>query len=132
MSRVRYRKAGATNKVAQKVKTVVTIWRSVIAAILFVIIYPTFLATHTKDNFYLIVLLTTVAVVCTVFIIERPLRPKFRSYFVKARFLLLALAAYVPLSLPAIRRQIVLLPSAAAYAMAAQRLGLGYSSEESE
>lgn len=119
------------HKIARKAKPVITIWRYIVAIILFVIIYPTFLATHTKDNFYIIVLLVTVVVLCIAFVVERALNPKYRSFIVKARYLmlsaavLLAIAAYVPMNTTPIWKMLILLASAFLYALAAQRLGLG-------
>jgi len=119
------------HKIARKARPVITFWRYVVAIILFIIIYPTFLATHTKHNFYAVVSLATIVVFCIAFIIKRALNPKYRPYVVKAQYLmlgaavLLALAAYVPMNTTPVWRMLVLLASAFLYALAAQRLGLG-------
>jgi len=117
-------------QVTKKAVPFLRLWRLAVAVVLFILILPTFLATHENDNFLVITLSITAGVIALVFIVERPLNPKLKRYLLIARIFLLIgailLIATLFMSEPETTfRAGLLTASAAMYAFGAQRLGLG-------
>ena len=129
-------KKGRIRRVAKKLKRpfgiAFKIWRGIIVTILSLIIMPLFLASHYNDKFFAIVLSATALICGLIIIIKEPLPKKIARVLENGMLLLLggglliAIAAYLPLSFGFINWRVLLLViSAFFYAFGIQRLGLG-------
>lgn len=120
-----------SKKVEKKVKPIYYVWKSIVFGILFFILVPVFLANHSKDLFYPIVLSITALFVGLISIVRDLFKKTsfIREYLISARNqllvagLLLAMSAYV-LHIPYVT-QILLIVSAGFYAEGGRKLGLG-------